>query len=235
MDIFDVNKSLIENLSFFSGPVVALLGLFVILQLRLTKKQFLESQRHLKINSQRNAAIISAEQVKIYCELIIPMQNKLFVERKKSSFPNFNGEIKNFTNDEFETWDKDYKEAFLNKPDDIARLELEMLNQMEAFSIYFIQKIAEEKIAFSSIGTNFCRTIESYYPIISFMRGSKNPNKNYQNIVELYKVWKNRINHIKYKEEEEELSKELQDKFEKLEKLRLSQNNIIQEIKPIGT
>ncbi|GAW88900.1 hypothetical protein FPS14_contig00012-0012 [Flavobacterium psychrophilum] len=41
---------------------------------------------------------------------------------------------------------------------------------MESFSTYFIKGVADEEIAYSSIGRTFCHSVENYSFDISFMR-----------------------------------------------------------------
>jgi len=226
MEIFDNSKSILENLYFLSGPALAVLGLFIFRQIKLAKTQLTiakqqleESQEELKINSQRQAANLAADKVKEYVNEIIILENKIFDEKLKINFPSYKGEIKEFTNDEIKDWDKDFLDAFLKKPDNIALLELEIVNRLEAFSVYFIKGIADEKIAFNSIGRAFCDSVRRFYPIITLLRGRKNPNKPYEILIQLYRCWEQRLETYKIEAEKDELSKEVKAKLEKLEQL----------------
>jgi len=226
MELIDTNKSFLENIYFLSGPVLAVLGLFIFRQIKLAKnqliiakQQLIESQNQIKITSQREAANIAADKVRDYCTEIIPFENRIFDEKVKINYIEFKGPIRNFTNDEVKDWDKDFLDWFLKKPIEITELELNVLNKLEAFSIYFIKGIADEKIAFSSIGKAFCESVKRLYPTMTIFRGSKNPNKDYEILIQLYRLWSERLESYKTEFEKEELTKEVQTKIEQLEHL----------------
>lgn len=227
MEIIDTHKSILENLYFLSGPILAVLGLFIFRQIKLAKNQFIiakkqleESQKQLKINSQRQAASLAADKVKEYCSELLPLIDRISIEKEKIKYVDFTGPIMNFTNDELKNFDKEFLDAFLNRPIEIAFLELEIINNLEAFSVYFVKGIADEKIAFNSIGKTFCNSILQYYPTISLLRGSKNANKPYDTLIQLYRCWSERLDSFKIETEKEELSKEVQNRIDQLEQLK---------------
>lgn len=242
MELIDTSKSILENIYLISGPIIAILGLFIINQiilakklLTIAKKQLEESQKQMTINSQRHAATLSADLVKKYIDEIIASEDRLYFEMKKANIPDLiKMEIKNFTNDEIVKLSKKSFESFIKRPVKIHHLELKIVNKLEAFSVYFIKGIADEKVAFSSIGKEFCKSVEEYYPHIALLRGSKNPNKSYRNLIELYKCWKERLDSFKIDFEREEISKEIEKKITKLEAMQNKAHNY-HEIKPIGT
>jgi len=241
MDFFDSTKSLIENIYFVSGPLLVVLGLVIFRQIKLAKDQIViaksqleESQKQAKINSQRQAATLSADLVKDYINSILPMENKLYFETKDVKYPNSKIEVKNFTNDEVISWDKEFWNKYKARPENIMMIELEVINRLEAFSVYFIKGIADEKVAFASIGKSFCRSVEDNYATITLLRGSKNPNRHYDNLVELYKCWKQRLDNSMIDFEKEAISSEIKEKILKLEQLK-NQQQPSEVIKPIGT
>nr|WP_315154063.1 hypothetical protein [uncultured Flavobacterium sp.] len=241
MNLFDYSKSIIENIYFVSGPLLGILGFFIFRQIKLAKNQLLisqkqleESQNQIRINSLREAATLSADLTKEYIDNIIPMINQLNEVKKELKFIDLDYDIKNFTNDEFKDNCKNLNAAMKNRPDRMTTLELDIINKLEWFSIYFTKGIADENIAFTSIGKEFCKTVELEYPIITILRGSKNPNKSYDNLVELYNCWNTRIKTSLMNFEKEEISKELQEKIKKLEKLNSEEQNV-NSFKPIGT
>jgi hypothetical protein len=241
MEILDTSKSLIENMYLMSGPILVFLGFIVFRQIKLTKAQIILAKKHLEesqkqaiIKSSRESISIAADQVKEYINEIIPLKNKLYDLKIKNSAIKFTGEIKNFTHDEIEYWDKKFSDYFLNKrTDELILLELEIVNRLESFAIYFTNGLADEKVAFSSIGKNFCN-IASLYPVITLVRGSQNPNKYFENLVELYKCWKPRLEDYKIDLEKKNISKNMKENIERLENLegkRTKGNSM----KPIGT
>ena len=216
MNFFDETKSLIENLYFLSGPIIAVFGFTVVIQIWLAKKTIVTSSR-------RQAAEMAAKQVEIYMNQIIPLHNEFDVKEKTLNIPN--GRIKGlkeYNRVELEkSLPKDEIMRILNARIDFIVLHLKVLNSMEAFSTYFVQGIADEKIGFLSVGQTFCHSIEKYCFDISFSRDDENAEV-YLNLTKLYKLWNSRI-------KTKIISKELKAKIEEYNSCK------IPEINPIGT
>jgi hypothetical protein len=68
-----------------------------------------------------------------------------------------------------------FQEA-VNKRIKICQIVLNALNAMEAFSVYFIKEVADEEIAFSSIGRTFVYSVETYYFDLCYIIGDDNEN-----------------------------------------------------------
>lgn len=75
---------------------------------------------------------------------------------------------------------------------------------MEAFATYFTKGVADEEIAFSSIGRTYCYSVENYFFEIADCR-SLDDEHSFQNIIDLYKIWKERLKKIQLTKEQEEL------------------------------
>ncbi len=240
MNFLDDSKSLIENLNFVSGPVLAILGVYIFRQIKLGKEQLIvakkqldESQNQTKISYMREAATLSADLTKQYIIDVIPLVNKIHNLKEHENWKDIKVEIKNFTNDEFLKDNQSLNNA-LKMPDSLMELKLDLANRLEYFAIYFTKGIADEKVAYTALGKQYCTTVEDVYPIITLLRGSNNPSKPYENIVELYRCWNSRMENALVEFEKENLSKELEEKVQKLEKL--SKTTIsTKEYKPIGS
>ena len=216
MNIFDPTKSLIENLNYLSGPIIALMGFAAIIQLWLAKKAIVTT-------SKRQAAELATKQIDKYAEQIIPLQNKhnAFAEKlnqEKLKFP----EIKEFTLKEIE---KEYSEEVFLKNIEIGITNLSLinpvLNAMDTFATYFIKGVADEEIAFSSIGVTFCYSTEQYFFHICMAR-SEDDSIIYNNLVSLYHLWNPRLR-------SEKLNRELERKKQEIRKIKVSK------IDPMGT
>ena len=83
-------------------------------------------------------------------------------------------------------------------------LWLDVLNSMEAFATYFTKGVADEEIAFSSIGRTYCYSVENYFFEIANCR-KLNDDDSFQNIIDLYNIWKERLKKIQLTREQEEL------------------------------
>ena len=176
----------------------------------------------MKINSKRDAATLAAKQVEIYMTRVIPLHNKLFhfelkekISRPEIPIGEFNTEalIEEMGKDEYI---KATKERIK-----LMSLSLATLNSMEAFSVYFIKEVADEEIAFSSIGRTFTESVENLYFDLANCRKKEDSNS-FQNLIELYGIWKSKLSKEKLENDQLDLAKQL----EAIESVS---------IKPIGT
>lgn len=185
MDFFDTTKSIVENIYLLSGPVLAIFGALVIVQLRLTKKAIIT-------NSKREAANLAANQIEIYNNQIIPLLNKLYFFTKEKELSDVNVKIGEFNCTYLiKVLGKDeYKK--LNKERIIIGIPfLRVVNALEAFSMYFTKGVADEDIAFSAVGRTYCHSIEGmFFDIASCI---KEDDSSFQNMIELYQLWNDRL------------------------------------------
>lgn len=214
MTYIDTSKSVLENLYYLSGILILISIVIGIFQLSIAKTT-------LNINSQREAANLAVKQIDIYMTQIIPLQNNLYKVEKEKSVDKIKMEI------------GDFKAEFLiNKIGGVEYMELlkkrmalstevlSVLNIMEAFSVYFVKGVADEEIAFSSIGTTFINSVENLYFDISSCNYEK--SENFQNLIKLYELWNK-------KKELNNLQKDRNIIMEQIRKLNPAT------IKPIGT
>jgi hypothetical protein len=215
MELIDTSKSILENLYLLSGPVLAILGFVAIFQLKLTKKAII-------VGSKRQAAELASSQIDNYLTNIIKDQDTLFelnqeqkIQRKR--FEN----LVTFTREEILIQFEDEKalNSYAGKSMTNLTEILGVLNKMESFSTYFTKGVADEEIAFSAVGRTFCHSVEVYSFDISIMRNNKD-NGAFNNIVELYNVWNERL-------KSERLTKELIDKQEELKNLKIQKVDIL--------
>jgi hypothetical protein len=92
-------------------------------------------------------------------ERIIPLQNMI------------DEEIKNLGINYYKDWqikiNEDSVEVERNSPPDFTNLEKlfasRMFNPMEAFCTYFTSSVADELIAYNTVGTTFISTVDKFY------------------------------------------------------------------------
>lgn len=214
MEIFDSTKSIVENLYFLSGPVLSLLGIVAILQLLMTKKAMIT-------NARREAANIAAQQIDVYNNSIIPLYNELFLletKKKVSAPPIKPGPFRH----KYLTQNMGEKKCLqiMEKRLPLTLPILQVLNAVEAFSTYFIKEVADEEIAFSAVGQTYCSSIESMF--FDIASGRDVDDQSFQNMIELYRLWNNRL-------EKQSLLKEKSKITQKLENVQENKVN------PIGT
>jgi len=66
------------------------------------------------------------------------------------------------------------------------------LNNIELFSITFIKELADEKLAYYTVGKKFCELIKKFYYIICWY--SRNDTNRFNNLIKLYSIWHTKFN-----------------------------------------
>jgi len=179
----------------FSQFLLVILGCFVLKQIQIAKND-------LKIRCTRESVLRSVELSDMFAREIIP-------------------EISKFQRG---TIDSNYKLdiAFLNKNHELNKRCISILNSFEALSINFTKGVADESSVFTALSQVYCEFIRENSSFICFLRGKK--LNIFTNMIELYKVWSNRISANGLL---------LQDK--RIQERLAEFNNGNDKIKPIGT
>jgi hypothetical protein len=141
-----------------------------------------------------------------------------FLEKK--GFEEYEGKISTYTSKDLKdfsiSWFARWLKLVIKEDPDIKGL-----NALDGFASFFTNKIADDEIAFNSVGLSFCDSVESIYPFIVFSRKAGEFSY-YHNVIELYKIWKKRIDKL-----------QLQDKIGGLQKTLNEISDV--KIDPIGT
>lgn len=92
------------------------------------------------------------------------------------------------------------KYLLLIQKSNLAGETSKFVNDMEAFSIYFKENVADKEIGYITIGRSYCDVVEILLPLIMLSRcegcqrcNDSNKKLYYDNILELYFTWKSRI------------------------------------------
>jgi hypothetical protein len=169
---------------FLSAPLLLIAACIGLLQLKLTKD-------NARISAKREAYRLAAEQVSIFCNHIIPLQNKLdekvqneniiFLKASKVEIEGSSVKIKYSHASIMKFLDQDNEK--------IIDEFLDCFNSMEGFAIYFTNQIAYENAAFSSIGDSYCGSVKSYLPMLVLL----NEGKYFNNVLQLFFLWNKRL------------------------------------------
>jgi len=139
MNFFNESISIVENCYYLSGVLIAIFALIGLYQLVLTK-------RAINISSQRQAVTLSANQIEIYFNKIIPLMDKFSIEIK---------ELPPLATPEIGEFSKEHIEKIITEEDFINSVKilgaspvswLRVINSLEAMSVYFVKGIADEEI-----------------------------------------------------------------------------------------
>ena len=201
-------KKWAEIIYFISGTGIFILACFGLRQITLAKNQIETSKDIFKTQSKRASFESAAQQCTEYSKNIIQLDHKI------SKFTKSN-EITFFTDAKIEESGKgfrvniqDVKKEDIQKFDEIADIVSSFINGIEGFSLYIISEIADEDIAFHSVGKAFIRHAEMAAKIMRFTNSSPEDTKA---IWKLYFRWKKRIESQKLESEK----KIIEDKIKK--------------------
>ncbi|URN96221.1 MAG: hypothetical protein NAG76_08325 [Candidatus Pristimantibacillus lignocellulolyticus] len=216
-------RDILETAYFITGgPLLAGIAFYGLRQIKVSKND-------IYIRSERESIILASEQVKEYLNSVMPLYNDTYEKMEKYNF--IIEEDHPVSDFKYETYIKTVSRSMVQtRKDELEKLYDEIIdycNTLEAFSIYFTKKIANEEVAFSSIGVSFATAIRIYYPYICIL--TKDDPGNYNNLKELAELWCERqIDYLK-----EEKIKQVK---ENLEELQSDINDIKKpSIKTLGT
>jgi len=182
-------KDWLELIYFISGPAVAVIAFFALGQIRIAKEQ-LEAQRQtLRISSKRDALRLTADQISEYSSKVIPLLNALDKKIKDE-------QITYFSKFKVEVCADSIKVSPLNTDADIKetiKVASEIAsasNALEAFSSYFVSGVADEKMAYLSLGTTFCNSVRNLAPLLVQLNAN---NRRSPAMLNLFTIWSCRL------------------------------------------
>jgi hypothetical protein len=209
-------KLILELIYFISGPLLLVVAWKGLKQIIEARNQVEETKKSRVISSRREAFKIAAEKCEYYYSHIIPLQNILYkeIDNKKITF--FENSEVVIEGDKILTKSKYANDEELELIWELPTLEV--FNAMESFAIFFTSGIADEKVAFLTVGNTYCFSVIRYLPHLMMLsdKGS------YKNILALFITWHNRIEKQKLEQEKEKIENKLSKTTEKT-------------VKPIGT
>lgn len=219
MTFFDENKSILENLYLLSNPILLIIAVFGLKQIKIAKDS-------LRINSKRQSAILAFELIeKCFSELngiydqITTKMTELNIDYKKIEKLNLHSLY------EIDSSNESYQEYLkvIENYDSLQYDMWKMMDTLETFSIPFIEKIADEEIAYNSEFLKFYQFCNlASVEVIKTREKRPNETKIYENVIKLYAIWKERNEKLIISNQVSSLlsrSREIKDK----------------KIKPIGT
>ncbi len=199
-------KTWLEILYYLSGPAITVIAYLALGQIRVAKEQIAEQKKSLQISSKRDALKLTADQVKLYCEKIIPLQNT-FDQKLKADGITVLGKFKV----EFEPGTIKVtpppKENFNFKDFEIIATEfLDVVNAMEGFSTYFASGVADERLAYLSLGSTFCSSMKTIAPLLIPISSE---GRQFSATLRLYSIWGTRLENENLERQKLEIEKKL--------------------------
>ena len=192
------------------GPLLALFALLALRQISVAK-------RSSQLACRREALRLASEQVHHYAEDIVPAINELNdLIKVNDADILFDGEVVVESDSIRVKRSSSGKGADMYKKfETILPAFAVVINRLEAFSIFFVSGVASEKVAYSSVGPTFVRTVKRLMPLI-IVQTTK--GKNYENLSKLFILWHNRLE----KDRLEEESANIRDKLTSLKDRKIT-------------
>lgn len=196
-------KDIIEIIYFISGPVIAYFAYRALGQINEAKKQVNETKESRVISSKRDSYKIAADKCEYFMTTIIPLMNNLDRAIKENGIIFFDNSNVEMTNYGIKVKPNFKDEDEINKV--FALPTLELFNPLESFSLFFTSGVAEEKVAFLTVGRTYCRSVKEYLPLIVML----SEDKYFINIIHLYMTWNSQIEKEKLENEKKRIDEEL--------------------------
>lgn len=197
--ILIVKYSSLNDLRFWVELIVqvmiAVAAMAALKQISLAKESF-------RLNSERESIKLSVELIKEFRENILRLSVSCDQLLKQFNIRKYEGgeKLSHFSMSEVAR-NTEYSKHFMSVLDtkifdDISfnKDSHDLSNSVEYFATPFIEKIADEKVAFKVVGLAYCSIVEKYYFIlIPHRKESDKQLTYYKNTIELYHLWSKRI------------------------------------------
>jgi hypothetical protein len=176
-------KSHLENAYYFAGIAVGLSALFVAGQYFLTRNL-------AKQSSQREAYVLAAAKCEHFGSVILPLAVSLMKEIKDKKLLFLDHAKVEETPEHIRVNMKDVTEEDCDALNTLSVAPFDILNQLEAFALFFETRIAAETPGFLTVGPAFCDVVKDLLPFVAAL---SDDDPSYEHVMALYIRWqKNR-------------------------------------------
>ncbi len=203
MDDLEIIFNILYLLAAIAVAIFAYLGLE---QLKISKENTDVTRKNAQLSAKREAYSAAADQCRYYGDCIVPLINKLDEKVNENDVKLFDDCKIIFDNDDLSVEFPDNMEEESNKMDYYFSEYGELINALSTFSLYFTSGVAEEKVAFYDLGRSYCLTIEKICPLIVIL---SQKSHEYQNIYDLYIIWKNRLEIMELQEKQDDIESKI--------------------------
>ncbi|MDT3280686.1 hypothetical protein [Shewanella scandinavica] len=199
----DAVSPYLEFVYFLSAPVVAFCAYKALEQIKVGKKA-------TQTSSERESYRLAAERCEYFHKEVSPEIEK-FSRLLKEKEIKFLSQCKVTIDGKKIKFEPSKDKEQLKKL--VAELEHfhELFNKLELFAMYFTSRIADEELAYHSLGSSYCRLVEKLIPLL-VMKFYKEECKH---IMGLFFLWNPRIQKLKDQKRINELQKELSEMKDK--------------------
>lgn len=190
-------RTVLELIYFVTGgPVLAILAFIALKHITVAKQA-------TRIASKRDSYRLAAEQAHIFATELVPIFNELdnIIEADEIKF--FQSFAVSIDGDAFRVT----KTKPIN-PEEIPKIVpciTNIMNRLETLAIFFTSKVADEHIAFSSIGPTFVNQIKLILPVML----ASSRKRNHVNALKPFVLWNDRIQMLDLERERKTIERRL--------------------------
>lgn len=203
---FELVKSWAELLYFFSGIGVLIVAGFGLYQIKLAKEQIESAKNIFRKQSVRASYEAAVNECNRFSDKYFPLAVELsnyLAEQNISFFDDaYIEEVEKGFKVNFDKINKADLEKLAHKSELIGKLA----NGIEGFALYIVSGVADDNIAFHTLGKVFVNEAERISKILPFTNSEQEDCKA---IWALYFRWKKRLEHQKLQIEKVEIEKRL--------------------------
>ena len=167
--------------------LVAVAAVWGLVSLSLAKQD-------MNVRSQRESVLLAMKKMEEFAREIIPANNKLLVEVRQEGIPVFVQDVGEVcfgpnANDTEQQRAKEWVRRF--KRESASRV-VDLLNNVEAWSGYFTNRIADEEVVLGPCAQPLCSFVMQNYAFYLCLRKNKTSG-NYPNTVALFLAWRQKL------------------------------------------
>ena len=190
-------RTVLELIYFVTGgPVLAVFAFIALKQIAVTKQGN-------RIAAKRESYRLAAEQANIFAAELVPIFNELYkiIETEEIEF--FQSYTVSIDGGAFRvTRTKPINTEEISK---IVPCAANIMNRLETLAIFFTSKVADEFIAFTSIGPTYVKQVKLMLPLML----ASSTKGNHVNALKLFMLWNDRIQKQVLERERETIEKRL--------------------------
>lgn len=201
----DKIKDVLEIIYFISTPLLVLFAYKALGQIKMAKDQIEESRTSRKLNSKRESYKLAAEKCDHFLNILIPQMNSIDKKLEKEESKFFDKSEVIIDNENI------IVEPSTTEPEALVKLILDipildLLNALEGFAVFFVSGVADEKVAFLTIGRTYCNTVRKFLPLIVPLSDN---GEHFVHTLKLFTIWNSRIEKDNLEKEKAEIDKKL--------------------------
>lgn len=197
----------LEVFYYCSGIIVAICAVIALIQIIISKRHLDSEKQNQRIQLERESQKYAIEQISYFTDKIIYLENEIYKKRNGNHIVFLDDKVINFEDGKLTIKFRFDKENDMDKMLEIAYEVVDVINALEVYATVLTSGLANEQFAYKIQGDAFCQTVEEYLPLIIEDKTRMSKTSSTMN---LYFLWKSRLNKEKLLSEKTKLEKTLE-------------------------